>query len=76
VGLIRERKYGVGFVDRVIADEAANWSVRARALARSSATRGASVPDRTNGWLTSVYTAAYYFWLFTGELKIPAEIKT
>ena len=47
--LIRERKYGAGFVDRVVADHAANWE---RARAALSAVRGAArqraVSDREN----------------------------
>ena len=37
--LIRERKYGVGFVDRTISEHSANWETRAR---RSGAVRGAT----------------------------------
>jgi glutathione S-transferase len=74
--LIRERKYGEGFVDRMITAHSAN-------LARA---RAALVPyeEQLEGkpFLTgrigladfALYGQLYYF-AFTGELKIPPELK-
>jgi glutathione S-transferase len=74
--LIRERKYGAGFVDRVIADEAANWK-RARAALAPFEEQLADRPFLTGriGLADfSLYGQLYYF-AFTGELKIPAEMR-
>jgi glutathione S-transferase len=74
--LIRERKYGAGFVDRVIAAETAN---RARAWEALSplddALAGkAFLLGRIGLADFALYGQIFYF-AFTGELKIPAEMK-
>ncbi|MDO8434411.1 MAG: glutathione S-transferase family protein [Candidatus Binatus sp.] len=74
--LIRERKYGAGFVERTIADETANWNRACAALAPFEE-QLASRPFLTGriGLADfSLYGQLYYF-AFTGELKIPAELK-
>ncbi len=74
--LVRERKYGAGFVDRMIADEAANWK-RARAALAPFEEQLSSRPFLTGriGLADfSLYGQLYYF-AFTGKMKIPAEMK-
>ena len=72
--LIRERKYGAGFVDRVIADHAANWE-RARAALAPFEEQLASVPFLTGriGLADFALYGQLFYLAFTGELKIPAE---
>jgi glutathione S-transferase len=74
--LIRERKYGAGFVDRVIANQAANWERARAALAPFEEQLGATafLTGRIGLADFSLYGQLYYF-AFTGELKLPAEMK-
>ena len=74
--LIRERKYGAGFVDRTIADQSANWE-RARAALVPFEEQLASMPFLTGriGLADfSLYGQLFYV-AFTGELKIPSDMK-
>jgi glutathione S-transferase len=74
--LIRERKYGAGFVDRTIANHDANWE-RARTALAPFEEQLASLPFLTGriGLADfSLYGQLFYF-AFTGEMKIPAELK-
>ena len=74
--LIRERKFGAGFVDRVIADQAANWQRALEAMAPFEE-QLASAPFLTGriGLADfSLYGQLFYL-AFTGELKIPADMK-
>lgn len=74
--LIRERKYGAGFVDRVIVNQAANWERARAALAPFEEQLGATafLTGRIGLADFSLYGQLYYF-AFTGELKLPAEMK-
>lgn len=74
--LIRERKYGAGFVDRVIADHAANWE-RARAALAPFEEQLASAPFLTGriGLADFALYGQLFYLAFTGELKIPADMK-
>ena len=74
--LIRERKYGAGFVDRVIADQAANWE-RARAALAPFEEQLASAPFLTGriGLADFALYGQLFYLAFTGELKIPADMK-
>ena len=73
---IRERKYGKGFVDRTIADHAANWD-RARAALAPFEEQLGNAPFLTGriGLADfSLYGQLFYL-AFAGELKIPGEMK-
>ena len=74
--LIRERKFGAGFVDRVIADHAANWE-RLRAALAPFEEQLASMPFLTGriGLADFALYGQLYYLAFTGELKIPADMK-
>jgi len=74
--LIRERKYGAGFVDRMIAQQSNNWGRVRTALAPfEEQLSGAPVLTGRIGLADfSLYGQLFYF-AFTGELKIPAELK-
>jgi len=74
--LIRERKYGTGFVDRTIANTAANWE-RARIGLAPFDEQLANLQFLTGriGLADfSLYGQLFYF-AFTGEMKISAEMK-
>jgi len=73
---IRERKFGKGFVDRVIADQSANWERLRQALAPFEEQLG-GVPFLTGriGLADFALYGQLYYMAFTGELKIPAEMK-
>ncbi len=74
--LIRERKYGAGFVDRMIAQQTNNWQ-RVKAALAPFEEQLSSMPFLTGriGLADfSLYGQLFYF-AFTGELKIPAELK-
>ncbi len=73
--LIRERKYGAGFVDRVIADHSANWE-RARTALAPFEQQLASMPFLTGriGLADFALYGQLYYLAFTGELKIPADM--
>jgi len=74
--LIRERKFGAGFVDRMIADHAANLQ-RARTALAPFEEQLASTPFLTGriGLADfSLYGQLFYL-AFAGELKIPADMK-
>ncbi len=74
--LIRERKYGAGFVDRVIADHAANWE-HARAALAPFEEQLASTPFLTGriGLADFALYGQLFYFAFTGEQKIPADMK-
>jgi glutathione S-transferase len=74
--LIRERKYGAGFVDRVMADETVNWN-RVRAALAPFEEQLAERPFLTGriGLADFCLYGQLYYFAFTGELKIPAEMK-
>jgi len=74
--LVRERKYGAGFVDRVIADHAANWE-RARAALTPFEDQLAAAPFLTGriGLADFALYGQLFYLAFTGELKIPADMK-
>ncbi len=74
--LVRERKYGAGFVDRTIAEYQANWE-RARAALAPLEEQLGSVPFLTGriGLADYALYGQWFYLAFTGELKIPAEMK-
>jgi glutathione S-transferase len=74
--LIRERKYGAGFVDRVIADQSANRERCRNALAPFEE-QLASTPFLTGriGLADFALYGQLFYLAFTGELKIPADMK-
>jgi glutathione S-transferase len=73
---IRERKFGKGFVDRVIADHTANWE-RARAALAPFEEQLGNAPFLTGriGLADFALYGQLYYLAFTGELKIPADMK-
>jgi glutathione S-transferase len=73
---IRERKFGKGFVDRTIADHSANWERFRTALAPFEEQLG-DAPFLTGriGLADFALYGQLYYLAFTGELKIPAEMK-
>jgi len=73
---IRERKFGKGFVDRTIADHSANWE-RFRIALAPFEEQLASVPFLTGriGLADFALYGQLFYLAFTGELKIPAEMK-
>jgi glutathione S-transferase len=74
--LIRERKYGAGFVDRTIANRDANWE-RARSALAPFEEQLASVPFLTGriGLADFALYGQLFYFAFTGEMKIPADLK-
>jgi len=74
--LIRERKFGAGFVDRTIANTAANWERARIGLApfEEQLERLPFLTGRIGLADFSLYGQLFYF-AFTGEMKIPAEMK-
>jgi glutathione S-transferase len=74
--LIRERKYGAGFVDRAIAEKAANWDRCLAALAPFEE-QLASAPFLTGriGLADFALYGQLFYLALTGELKIPADMK-
>ena len=73
---IRERKFGAGFVDRTIADHTANWERFRSALAPFEEQLG-NAPFLTGriGLADFALYGQLYYLAFTGELKIPADMK-
>jgi glutathione S-transferase len=74
--LIRERKYGAGFCDRMVRDQSANWD-RARTILaplEEALTARAFLLGRIGLADFSLY-GQLYFLAFTGELKIPGEFE-
>jgi glutathione S-transferase len=73
--LIRERKYGAGFVDRIVADHADSVRRATEALAPFEQALGerAFVLGRIGLADFCLYGQLCYF-SFTGEVKIPAEL--
>jgi glutathione S-transferase len=73
---IRERKFGRGFVDRTIADHKANWECFRRALAPFEEQLG-NAPFLTGriGLADFALYGQLFYLAFTGELKIPADMK-
>jgi len=74
--LIRERKYGAGFVDRTIADDSVNWE-RARAALKPFDEQLASAPFLTGriGLADFALYGQLFYLAFTGELNIPADME-
>jgi len=74
--LIRERRYGAGFVDRMIAEADANWRRVRAALApfEDSLSDRAFLLGRIGLADFALYGQLWYF-AFTGDLKIPPECK-
>ena len=74
--LIRERKYGAGFVDRTIANRDANWERARSALApfEDQLAQSPFLTGRIGLADFALYGQLYYF-AFTGEMKIPADLK-
>jgi glutathione S-transferase len=73
---IRERKYGAGFVDRMITEHPAHLATAREALApfEEALSERAFVLGRIGLADFSLYGQLWYFG-FTGKLKIPAELK-
>jgi glutathione S-transferase len=73
--LIRERKYGAGFVDRMIAEHAAQMVLAHKALERfeEALSERAFLFGRIGLADFCLYGQLYYFGM-TGELKIPATL--
>jgi glutathione S-transferase len=73
---IRERKFGKGFVDRTIADHAVNWERFRIALTPFEEQLG-NAPFLTGriGLADFALYGQLFYLAFTGELKIPAEMK-
>jgi glutathione S-transferase len=73
---IRERKFGRGFVDRTIADHKANWERFRSALAPFEEQLGNApfLVGRIGLADFALYGQLFYL-AFTGELKIPADMK-
>ena len=73
---IRERKFGKGFVDRTIANQTANWVRFRSALApfEEQLGNGPFLTGRIGLADFALYGQLYYL-AFTGELKIPADMK-
>jgi glutathione S-transferase len=74
--LIRERKFGRGFVDRTIAESAANWD-RFRVALTPFEAQLTSTPFLTGriGLADFALYGQLYYLAFSGELKIPIEMK-
>ncbi len=72
---IRERKFGKGFVDRVIADDQANWARLHEALAPFEAQlEGKAFLTGRIGLADFCLYGQLYYLAFTGELKIPRAL--
>jgi glutathione S-transferase len=73
---IRERKFGKGFVDRTIAEHKANWE-RFRSALAPFEEQLANAPFLTGriGLADFALYGQLYYLAFTGELKIPADMK-
>lgn len=74
--LIHERKYGVGFVDRTLGEESANREGARRGLAPFEEQLG-NLPFLTGrvGLADFALYGQLFYLAFTGELKIPADLK-
>lgn len=72
--LIRDRKYGAGFCERMVAEADANWKRVRAALVPLDETLAdrAFLLGRIGYADFALYGQLYYF-AFTGELKIPTE---
>jgi glutathione S-transferase len=73
---IRERKFGAGFVDRTIANRDANWERARSALApfEDQLSKFPFLTGRIGLADFALYGQLFYF-AFTGENKIPADLK-
>jgi glutathione S-transferase len=73
---IRERKFGRGFVDRTIADHKINWERFRSALTPFEEQLG-NAPFLTGriGLADFALYGQLYYLAFTGELKIPSDMK-
>jgi glutathione S-transferase len=72
---IRERKYGKGFVDRMIADQQANWQRVNEALTPfEQQLEGKAFLTGRIGLADFCLYGQLYYLAFTGELKIPAAM--
>jgi glutathione S-transferase len=75
--LIRERKYGEGFVDRMAAELVANWKSAAEVLAPFEQQLGAGVGAFLTGRIGLADFSLYgqlHLTGFTGELKLPESM--
>jgi glutathione S-transferase len=75
--LIRERKYGEGFVDRMSREVASHWQLAAAVLAPFEEQLGAGVGAFLTGRIGFADFSLYgqlFLLAFTGELKIPASM--
>ena len=75
--LIRERKYGEGFVDRMAAELDANWKSAAEVLAPFEQQLGAGVGAFLTGRIGLADFSLYgqlHLTGFTGELKLPESM--
>ncbi|MGO9603417.1 MAG: glutathione S-transferase family protein [Candidatus Binataceae bacterium] len=74
--LVRERKYGAGFVDRMIAEHETHLARAREALAPFDETLAdrAFLLGRIGLADFALYGQLYYF-AFTGEIKIPVELE-
>jgi glutathione S-transferase len=73
--LVRERKFGAGFVDRMVAESEGNWRRAREVLAQfdDALAERAFLLGRIGFADFALYGQLYYF-AFRGELKIPAEL--
>jgi glutathione S-transferase len=74
--LIRDRKYGAGFVDRMVAEHQTHQARALEALARfeDALSERPFLLGRIGLADFALYGQLYYF-AFTGELKLPSELK-
>jgi glutathione S-transferase len=75
--LIRERKYGDGFVDRMSAELEANWKIAAEILAPFEEQLGSGVGAFLTGRIGLADFSLYgqlHLLAFTGELKLPLSM--
>jgi glutathione S-transferase len=73
--LIRERKYGAGFVERTIAADKANWKRFQQALTPfEQQLEGKAFLTGRIGLADFCLYGQLYYLAFTGELKIPATL--
>ena len=76
--LIRERKYGAGFVDRMEVALAANWKIATEVLAPFEEQLGAGLGAFLTGRIGLADFSLYgqlHLAGFTGELKLPASMQ-
>jgi glutathione S-transferase len=72
--LIRDRKYGAGFCDRTLSDEAANWTkVREMLAPLDDTLRERAFLLGRIGYADFALYGQLWYLAFTGKLKIPDE---